>query len=267
MIKIAINGACGRMGMRMVQVALEDSQVRVVAACERAGHPALGKDIGILAGKDAVGVTLSTVLSGQPDVVIDFSEPKSSLERAREAAAMGAALVIGTTGFTDEQKKELEAIAQRTACLVSPNMSLGVNLLMALVGKVAKVLGEEYDVEIVEVHHRFKKDAPSGTALRLAEKIAEATGRTLSRDAVYGRHGIVGERKRNEIGIHAVRAGDAVGDHTVMYSCLGERIELVHRANTRDAFARGALRVAKFMAGKPPGMYNIADALGLTTQI
>ena len=265
MTRIAVNGACGRMGMRVVQLALEDPQCRIVCASERPGHLSLGKDIGSLAGKEPIGVVLSSGLAGQPQVLIDFSEPKSSLERAREAAKIGAALLIGTTGFTDEQKKEIQAIANRAACIVSPNMSVGVNLLIGLAGKIAKALGEEYDAEIVEAHHRFKKDAPSGTALRLAEKIAEATGRTLAEDAVYGRHGAVGERKKNEIGVLAVRAGDIVGDHTVMFTCLGERIELVHRAHTRDAFARGALRAAKFLAGKAPGLYSIAEALGLET--
>ena len=270
MVNIAVNGACGRMGMRVVQLALEDPQCRVVCACERPDHPSLGKDIGILAGKEpasrgapcAIGVALTSGLCGQPAVLIDFSEPKSSLARAGEAAKVGAALLIGTTGFTPEQKREIQEIARRTACIVSPNMSVGVNLLISLVGKVARALGDEYDIEIVEAHHRFKKDAPSGTALRLAEKIAEATGRTLAKDAVYGRQGVVGERKKNEIGVLAVRAGDIVGDHTVMFTCLGERIEIIHRAHTRDAFARGALRAAKFLAGKPPGMYGIAEALG-----
>ena len=267
MTRIAVNGACGRMGMRVVQLALEDLECRIVCASERPGHPSLGKDIGTLAGKEPVGVALSTGLSGQPEVLMDFSEPKSSLERAREAAKLGAALLIGTTGFTEEQKTEIQAISRRAACIVSPNMSVGVNLLINLVGKVAKALGEEYDIEIVEVHHRFKKDAPSGTALRLAERIAEATGRNLAEDAVYGRHGVIGERKKNEIGVLAVRGGDIVGDHTVMFTCLGERIELIHRAHTRDAFARGALRAAKFLAGKPPGLYSISLALGLETVV
>ena len=275
MVNIAVNGACGRMGMRVVQLALEDPQCRVVCASERPDHPSLGKDIGTLAGKEPIGVALASSLfaprrkksgvTGNPVVLIDFSEPKSSLARAGEAVKAGAALLIGTTGFTPEQKKEIQKIARRTACIVSPNMSVGVNLLVSLVGKVAKALGEEYDVEIVEAHHRFKKDAPSGTALRLAEKIAEATGRSLAKDAVYGRQGVVGERKQNEIGVLAIRAGDIVGDHTVMFTCLGERIEIIHRAHTRDAFARGALRAAKFLAGKPPGMYGIAEALGLDT--
>jgi 4-hydroxy-tetrahydrodipicolinate reductase len=263
MIRIAVNGACGRMAMRVIQLALEDSEFQLVSATERPGHPSLGKDIGVLAGKEPIGLALSTNLTGRPQVLLDFSEPKSSLERAREAAKVGAALLIGTTGLTEAQKKELQKIAERTACLVSPNMSVGVNLLFSLVGGVAKALGDEYDIEIVEVHHRFKKDAPSGTALRLAEKIADATGRNLAADAVYGRHGVIGERKKNEIGIHAIRAGDAVGDHTVIFSCLGERVELVHRATARDAFARGALRAAKFLAGKPPGTYQAAEARGV----
>ncbi len=264
MIRIGVNGACGRMGMRVIQLALEDPQFQVVGACERPGHPSIGKDIAMLAGKEPQGVQLADMLTGKPQVLIDFSEPKSSLLRAREAADAGIALLIGTTGFTPKQKEDLSRLAQRVSCIVSPNMSVGVNLLANLVGQVAKALGDEYDAEVVEVHHRFKKDAPSGTALRLAEGIAEATGRTLAQDAVYGRQGVVGERKRSEIGIHAVRAGDVVGDHVVIFSTLGERIEIVHRAHTRDAFARGALRAARFLVGKPPGIYQISEALGLT---
>ena len=265
MVTIAVNGACGRMGMRVVQSALEDPECRVVCACVRAGHPALGKDIGILAGKEAAGVAVTSGLAGRPAVLLDFSKPEASLERIREAATAGAALLIGTTGFTPEQKQEIHEIARHTACILSPNMSVGVNLLAGLVAEVAKALGEEYDMEIVEAHHRLKKDAPSGTALRLAENIAEAAGRNPAKDAVYGRQGLVGPRKKNDIGMLAVRGGDIVGDHTVVFSCLGERIEIIHRTHTRDAFARGALRAAKFLAGKPPGMYGMAEALGFET--
>ena len=185
------------------------------------------------------------------------------MARLAEAVVKDAAVVTGTTGLTDEQKAEIEKAAEKIPVLFAPNMSVGVNLLFKLVGEVAAALGDAYDIEIIETHHRFKKDAPSGTALRLAEKIAEATGRDIAKDIVHGREGAVGERTEREIGMHAVRGGDIVGDHIVLYSTLGERVELTHRAHTRDTFVRGALRAARFLVGKPAGMYDMRDVLGL----
>jgi len=183
--------------------------------------------------------------------------------RAEECAANGTAAVIGTTGIGPQHIAAFRAASAVVPCLVAPNMSLGVNLLFKFAPMIATALGAEYDIEIVEAHHRYKKDAPSGTALRLAENIVKSTGRDMQRDCLHGRSGIVGERPTGQIGIHAVRAGDIVGDHTVLFSCPGERIELTHRAHSRDTFCHGAIAAARFLAGKPPGMYTMDDVLGL----
>ena len=183
------------------------------------------------------------------------------MDRPKSCVQNGTSAVIGTTGLTPEMQVKIKATARSIAILASPNMSVGVNVLFKLAGDVAKALGEDFDVEIIEAHHRFKKDAPSGTAKRLAEVIAEALGRDLDKDAVYGREGIVGERTRKEIGIHAIRGGDIVGEHTVCFAALGERVELRHVAQSRDPFVRGALRAAKFLAGRKPGLYSMADVL------
>lgn len=262
MIKVAINGAAGRMGMRLVALASADEQMEVVAALEAEGHERLGRDAGELAGVGALGVPVSSDWDGA-EVLVDFSSPQATLARIEEAERNGTAVVIGTTGLNDEQKARVNHAAKNIPVLFAPNMSVGMNLLFNLVGEVARALGDEYDIEIVEAHHRFKKDAPSGTALGLAERIVEATGRSVTDDLVHGREGQTGERSRREIGMHAVRGGDIVGDHTVYYSTLGERIEITHRAHTRDTFVRGALRAARFLAGKPKGLYHMKDVLGL----
>ena len=262
MIRIAINGAGGRMGGRLVDLASQEKDMAVVAALEQPGHNALGRDAGELAGCGSLGVELACEWTAPTDVLIDFTSPEGTLLRLAEAVETGVAVVIGTTGLNDEQKAKIAEAAQKIPVLFAPNMSVGVNLLFRLVGEVAAALGEDYDIEIVEAHHRFKKDAPSGTALHLAEKIVEATGHSMADDVVHGREGIVGARGPKEIGMHAVRAGDIVGDHTVIYSTLGERIELTHRAHTRDTFVRGALRCARFLADKPPGLYSMANVLG-----
>ena len=263
MIRIAVNGAAGRMGRRLVALASEEPDLEVVAALECDGHTHLGRDAGELAGCGRLDLPLSAEWDAAADVLIDFSSPAGMVARLDAAAAKGAALVIGTTGCTEEERGRIADVADRVPVLHAPNMSVGVNLLFQLVGKVAAALGDEYDIEIVEAHHRFKKDAPSGTALRLAERICAATGRDMAGDLVHGREGAVGERTQREIGIHAVRGGDIVGDHTVVFSTLGERIEVTHRAHTRDTFARGALRAARFLVGKPPGMYGMEDVLGI----
>jgi len=261
MTRVIINGACGRMGGRLVDLVVEDPELKLVGALEKSDDPRLGSDIGTVHGKGEIGVVLSDEMAPDADVLIDFSTPESTVLRAKQCAENEIALVIGTTGLTPEQKKAVEGAAESVPCLMAPNMSLGANLLFDLAAQVARALGEEYDVEIVEVHHRFKKDAPSGTATRILERIADATGRSAHKDAIYGRHGQVGERTRTEIGVHAVRSGDVVGDHIVIFGTLGERIELVHRAHTRDAFAKGALRATKFVVQKPPGMYSFSDVL------
>jgi 4-hydroxy-tetrahydrodipicolinate reductase len=252
------------MGLRLVQLIAEDPRARLVWAIERPGHPRLGDDAAALAGLDPAGVKLSALstvasLTGQVDAMIDFSNPAATLELARFCQDRTIPMVVGTTGFSSEQRKLLEQAAVKIPLLVSPNMSRAVNLLMLLVGEAARTLGPTADIEIVERHHRLKKDAPSGTALRLAEIAAEATGVTRF---VHGREGQVGQRSSNEIGIHAVRTGDEPGEHTVIFGLMGESLELGHRALNRDGFVRGAIDAAMFLAGKPAGLYTMADVLG-----
>jgi 4-hydroxy-tetrahydrodipicolinate reductase len=254
------------MGTRIVALARESSDLRVVAALEAPGHPALGSDAGTTAQVGAVGVTITSepaaaITAGR--VLVEFSVPEASLEHLRLVAAAGACAVIGTTGFSAAQRAEIEALGRRAAIMQAPNMSVAVTLAFKLLPIMARALGDDYDVEITEIHHRFKKDAPSGTAVRMAEVVAEALGRDLGKVGVYGRQGLPGERTPKEIGVMSLRAGDVVGEHTVSFGALGERLELTHRAHSRDTFARGALRAARWVVGRPPGLYSMADVLGL----
>ena len=261
-MKIAVNGAAGAMGRRIISLLSDVPDCHVVCALERADHPSLGEDAGVLAGTGSLGVPLTAQLGGDPDVLLDFSAPESAMARARECAAAGTAVVIGTTGLSKDQAAELrEEVAARVSLLVAPNMSIGVNLLFRLVGEVAKALGEGYDIEIVEAHHRRKKDAPSGTASELARRICAALDRDPAAVLRFGREGLCGPRISDEIGVHAIRGGDVVGDHTVIFAADGERVELVHKASSRDVFARGAIRAAVFLAGREPGLYSMQDVL------
>jgi len=266
MIRVIVTGAAGRMGGRVLALAKEAGDFQIVGATERPGHPAIGQDAGEVAGVGAVGVKvtdgLARIITGA-DVLIDFTAPEASLDHLRAASKAGVAIVVGTTGLTKEHLAEARRLAAHMACVVSPNMSVGVNVLFKVLREVARTLGDDYDVEIVEAHHHFKKDAPSGTALRMAQVVAEALGRDLEQVGVYGRKGIVGERPKAQIGVHTVRAGDIVGEHTVLFGGMGERIEIGHRAHSRDNFARGALRAARFVAQAPKGLYDMADVLGL----
>lgn len=252
------------MGRRIIACAAEDGRFRLAGAVEAAGSSLLGADSGELAGIGPNGVKIGSrleeVLAGA-DVVIDFSSPAMAPVSAGACAGAGKPLVVGTTGLNEDQEKALRTAAEKTAVVYASNMSVGVNLLFRLVREAARTLGEDYDIEIVEAHHRRKKDSPSGTARTLAETAAAARGVSLSEKAVYGRRGLVGERPRGEIGIHAVRAGDIVGEHTVYFSNSGERLELIHRAHTRDTLARGALRAAAFAAAAAPGLYTMEDVL------
>ncbi|HHT9129840.1 MAG TPA: 4-hydroxy-tetrahydrodipicolinate reductase [Candidatus Brocadiaceae bacterium] len=261
MLKIAINGACGRMGARIAALAFEAPELKLVAALERDGHPFLGKDAGSVAGCGETNIKITTILSTPADVLIDFTSPESTVAIAEICAKKNIALVVGTTGLNPQQLEKMHHISQKIPCMVSPNMSVGVNVMFDLVARMAKMLEGDFDIEILETHHRFKKDSPSGTALRLAERICEATNRKMDKDVIYGRHGITGERPINQICMHAVRSGDVIGDHTVVFGSLGERIEITHKAHTRDTFARGAIRAAKFIAHKLPKMYCMADVL------
>jgi len=263
---IVVAGAAGRMGNRIIACLAGLPDLRLVAALEAPGHAAIGRDAGDLAGIGKAGVSVGADAAAEitrDRVLIEFSVPEASLAHLRLVAHSGARAVIGTTGFTAAQRTEIGELAKRAAILMSPNMSVATNVAFKLLATMAKALGDEYDVEITEIHHRFKKDAPSGTALRMAEVVAEALGRDLDQVAVYGRQGLPGERTRPEIGILSLRSGDVVGEHTVSFGTLGERLELVHRAHNRDTYARGALRAARFVAGRPPGLYSMADVLGL----
>jgi 4-hydroxy-tetrahydrodipicolinate reductase len=260
---VGINGACGRMGMRIVQLAHEDKELTIGAALEMTGHQQLGKDIGEVAGFGRIGVMVHRELpiDQRIDVMIDFSTPEGAAAVLPGCVQRKIPLVVATTGHTARQKAQIEEAAHEIAVLMAPNMSLSVNVLMNLVSQAAKMLqGKGFDVEILERHHRFKKDSPSGTALNIAKVIQTAMGQTQLR---HGREGLVGERPPHEIGIHAIRVGDNVGEHTVIFSTLGETLELTHRAHARDCYARGALQAAKFLAGRPAGQYTMNDVLGL----
>jgi len=265
-VDIVAAGAAGRMGNRIVACLAGQSDLRLVAALEAPGHAAIGRDAGELAGIGKAGVSVGADAAAEISrdrVLIEFSVPEASLAHLRLVAQSGARAVIGTTGFTAAQRAEIGELAKRSAIVLSPNMSVATNVAFKLLATMAKALGDEYDIEITEIHHRFKKDAPSGTALRMAEVVAEALGRDLDQVAVYGRQGLPGERTRPEIGILSLRSGDVVGEHTVSFGTLGERLELVHRAHNRDTYARGALRAARFVAARAPGLYSMADVLGL----
>src|SRR5215218_9665324 len=259
---IAINGACGRMGQRLVALAREDAELAVVAAVDSARNPLCGKDAGEVAGIGSIGVAITgeLPLNVRPDCVIDFSAPAGTMAILPVCVARKLPLVVATTGHTDAQKAEIEAAAHETAILFAPNMSLVVNLLFKLVRLTAEALkGKDFDAEIIERHHRYKKDSPSGTAVHFAEVIREVQGGRF----VHGREGLVGERQDDEIGVHAVRGGDNVGEHTIVFTTLGETLELVHKGHSRDSYARGALLAAKFLATKTAGRYTMADVLGL----
>ena len=263
---VVVAGAAGRMGSRLVALLQPESELRLVAALEAPGHAALGRDAGESAGVGRLGIPIGADVDaalGRDRILIEFSVPDASLAHVREVARHGGRAVIGTTGFTATQREELARIGTSIPLLVSPNMSVGVIVAFKVLADMARMLGDEYEVEIVETHHRFKKDAPSGTALRMAEVVATALGRDLAKTAVYDRHDKLAERARKEIGMAALRSGDVVGEHTVVFGSLGERIELTHRAHSRDNFARGALRGARFIATARPGLYSMQDVLGL----
>jgi len=266
MVRIAVAGAAGRMGSRITALSKEYDGLQLSGAFERKGHKDAGKDIGIITGIGDTGVKLADspeAVIDNVDLIISFTTVEASLEHLRLASSKGKAMVIGTTGFTKDNLKEVSALTKKVPCVMASNMSMGVNLLLKVLQDIARVLGDGYDVEIVEAHHRMKKDAPSGTALKMAQVIADALNRNLDDVAVYARKGIIGERKPKEIGIQTIRAGDIVGEHTVMFGGLGERIEIIHKVSSRDTFARGALRAALWVYGKPAGLYDMQDVLGL----
>ena len=267
MTKVIVAGAAGRMGQRICYMVHQHPDLTLSAAFEQAGSPALGKDAGELAGVGNIGVAIAEGLEAvidQGEVIIDFTFHKATMEFAKVAAKHGRAMVIGTTGLSAEDLDVLrDTAANHFPCVQAPNMAVGVNVLFKLVEKAASVLGDSYDVEIVEAHHRMKKDAPSGTALKLGEMAAAGLGRDLAEVGVFERNGIIGERTDKEIGIQTIRAGDIVGEHTAYFAGPGERIEITHRAHNRDNFAGGAAKAAAWVVSQPKGLYTMFDVLGL----
>jgi len=266
MVKTIITGAGGKMGGRIISLIGMEEGIELAAAVERSDHPAVGRDVGELLGLGAGGIVIENEFSAcmaKGDVAIDFTSHAASMQHLQTAVQLKKPIVIGSTGFSAEEMEKIRSMAQCVPCVLAPNMSVGVNVLFKVLKTVAEILGDDYDVEIVEAHHHLKKDAPSGTAMKMAQIIAEALGRDLDKVGVYERKGLIGERSRTEIGIQTLRAGDIVGEHTVMFGAVGERLELVHRAHSRDNFARGAIRAAKWVVGQPPGLYDMQDVLGL----
>jgi len=266
MIKAIIMGAAGRMG-RMVINAIQNAEgITCIGAIEVPGLPAVGHDAGTVAGLGEIGVTIGDDLQSvieQGAVVIDFTAAEASLKNMEIAAQHHKPMVVGSTGFSPEQLEQVKKLTKAFPCCLAPNMSVGVNLMFKIVKEMARTLGNDYDVEIIEAHHRMKKDAPSGTALRLGEVAAQGLGRKWEEVGVYGRQGLIGERTKEEIGMQVIRAGDIVGEHTVIFGGMGERLEVTHRAHTRDTFARGAIRAARWIVNQKPGLYDMGDVLGL----
>ena len=266
MTRLAVTGAAGRMGRTLVQTISETPGVSLAAALERDGNESLGRDAGELAGVGTLGVAMTSSLAGVADrfdTLIDFSVPAATLASLEVCRRSRKRMVIGTTGFDAAGRAAIAAAAREIPIMMAPNMSIGVNLCFKLIEIAAKTLGDDVDVEVIEAHHRNKVDAPSGTALKMGEILATALDRTLADHAVYGRHGVTGPRDRKTIGFETIRAGDIVGDHTVLFSGDGERIEIVHRASSRANFARGAIRGARWLESKASGLFDMQDVLGL----
>jgi 4-hydroxy-tetrahydrodipicolinate reductase len=264
-LRIAIAGASGRMGRMLIEAVLDAPDCALAGALDVPGAPLLGQDAGAFLGRTTGVIAtedLDAVLAAS-QVLIDFTRPEGTLRHLEACAARGVALVIGTTGFSAEQKAAIGAAAQRTAVFMAPNMSVGVNVVMRLLEQAAKALSHGYDIEIIEAHHRNKIDAPSGTALQMGEIVAKALGRNLADNAVFGREGVTGARDPSTIGFATVRGGDIIGDHTVLFAGIGERIEITHKSSSRATYAQGSLRAARFLAQRGPGLYDMNDVLGL----
>lgn len=266
MTRIIVTGAAGRMGSRITALSRDYHDLKLVGVTEIKGHEAIGKDIGHLVGTGEMNVKLTDKLEDiidGADVIIDFTSTNATLQHIKLASEKKKAMVIGTTGFSKEELELIKEFSKNIPIVLAPNMSVGVNLLLKVLQDIARVLGDDYDIEIIEAHHRLKKDAPSGTAMKMAQVIAEAVNRDLDDVAVYARKGLIGERTKKEIGIQTVRAGDIVGEHTVLFGGLGERIEITHKASSRDTFARGALKAALWISNRTHGLYDMQDVLGL----
>lgn len=266
MIRVIVAGAAGRMGKRISFMVNQHPELQLAGGFERSEHPDTGRDIGEVGGFGSVGIPIAASLEAiisQGDVIIDFTFHEATMKIARLAAEHKKAMVVGTTGLSQENLQTLASLAADFPCVQSPNMAVGVNVLFKVAAKIAAILGNDYDIEIIEAHHRLKKDAPSGTALKLGEMVAKAVNRNLDEVGVFARHGMIGARTDSEIGIQTIRAGDIVGEHTVYYAGAGERIEITHRAHSRDNFARGAALAAAWVASQANGMYSMFDVLGL----
>ncbi|MEW6096416.1 MAG: 4-hydroxy-tetrahydrodipicolinate reductase [bacterium] len=266
MIKVIVSGVCGRMGSMIGKLVCEQKDMKLVGAVEQSGHEAIGADVGEKIGYGKIGIPIvnsleEVIKSGE--VVIEFTNPKTTIEHLEITSLNNKTMVIGTTGLDDTQIARIENLSSSIPIVFAPNMSVGVNLLFKLAGEVAKVLGNEYEVEIIETHHHHKEDAPSGTALKLGKVIANSLNMDFNQVAVYSRQGRVGKRKKEEIGIFAIRIGDVVGEHTVIFGNEGERIELTHRAHSRLTFAQGAIKAVRFVAKAPIGLYDMGDVLQL----
>ena len=266
MTRIAIPGAAGRMGRNLIDACQRAEGLGLGVATERSGHELIGSDAGVVAGLGELGVAIGDDLEAavaEFDVLVDFTVPAAALGHLDICRRHGKRMVIGTTGFSDTQKQQIATAAAEIGVVFAPNMSVGVNLCLKLLDMAARGLGDDVDIEVIEAHHRHKLDAPSGTALRMGEVVAAALGRDLKDCAVYGREGITGPRARNTIGFETIRAGDIVGEHTVMFAAEGERVEITHKASSRMTFASGAARAAAWLMGQPAGLYDMQDVLGL----
>ncbi|MCF8155078.1 MAG: 4-hydroxy-tetrahydrodipicolinate reductase [Rhodoferax sp.] len=263
--KIAVAGASGRMGQMLIDAIRVAGDCTLAGALDLSGNPAIGQDAGALLGKPTGIVITSDLVQGLQGsaALIDFTRPEGTLQHLKVCRDLGVAAVVGTTGFTDAQKAEIAVLAQDMAIVMAPNMSVGVNVTLKLLEMAAKALSTGYDIEIVEAHHRHKVDAPSGTALKMGEVIASALGRDLKDCAVYAREGVTGERDPSSIGFATIRGGDIVGDHTVLFAGIGERIEISHKSSSRATYAQGSLRAVRFLAGQKSGLFDMFDVLGL----
>ena len=264
-MKLVIAGSSGRMGRMLIEGVLNSSDLHLHGALDVAGSPALGQDAGAFLGR-TTGVSISADVEGTlrgADVLIDFTRPEGTMAHLAACARLGVKAVVGTTGFTEAQKAEIAELSRSMALVLAPNMSVGVNVVLKLLDVAARALNEGYDIEVIEAHHRHKVDAPSGTALKMGEVLANALGRDLKTCGVFAREGVTGERDPSTIGFSTIRGGDIVGDHTVLFAGTGERIEITHRSNSRAGYAQGSLRAARFLAGHSVGLFGMNDVLGM----
>lgn len=265
MVKTIVTGAGGRMGGRIISLLEAEDGIELAGAVEKNQHPVVGRDVGDFLGLGKRGIVVGNDLNSclpTADVIIDFTSHEASMKHLETAVKHNRPIVIGSTGFSPDEMEKIKTFSRNVPCVLAPNMSVGVNVMFKVLKLVAEILGDDYDVEIVETHHHLKKDAPSGTAMKMAQVIAEALGRDLDKVGVYERKGLIGERSRTEIGIQTLRAGDIVGEHTVLFGAVGERLEFIHRAHSRDNFAKGAIRAAKWVVEQKPGLYDMQDVLG-----